>query len=192
MTRFEKDLKDALAGNEIEILTRRKAEIDKLTAEGRAVSYTHLDVYKRQLFESEGVSGYTPQGFRPWQGVAGAFAEGAGASGCVCLNDQGGSRIDVTEDVAATLRAENHGHPPCVMGAAGFCTEHSAQARGIGYGEETSPTLRAGTVPAAVYENHSQDTRYTGPLETAPTVMSTYGTGGNNQPFVVELSLIHI
>ena len=112
--------------------------------------------------------------------------EGAGASGCVCLNDQGGSRMDVTEDVAATLRAENHGHPPCVMGAAGFCTEHSAQARGIGYEEETSPTLRAGTVPAAVYENHSQDTRYTGPLETAPTVMSTYGMGGNNQPFVVE------
>ena len=138
------------------------------------------------LFESEGVSGYTPQGFRPWQGVAGAFAEGAGASGCVCLNDQGGSRIDVTEDVAATLRAENHGHPPCVMGAAGFCTEHSAQARGIGYREETSPTLRAGTVPAAVYENHSQDTRYIGPLETAPTVNATYGMGGNNQPFVVE------
>ena len=138
------------------------------------------------LFESEGGSGYTPQGFRPWQGVAGAFAEGAGASGCVCLNDQGGSRIDVTEDVAATLRAENHGHPPCVMGAAGFCTEHSAQARGIGYGEETPPTLRAGTVPAAVYENHSQDTRYIGPLETAPTVNATYGMGGNNQPFVVE------
>ena len=138
------------------------------------------------LFESEGVSGYTPQSFRPWQGAARAFAEGAGASGCVCLNDQGGSRMDVTEDVAATLRAENHGHPPCVMGAAGFCTEHSAQARGIGYEKETSPTLRAGTVPAAVYENHSQDTRYTGPLETAPTVNATYGMGGNNQPFVVE------
>lgn len=138
------------------------------------------------LFESEGVSGYTPQGFRPWQGTAGTFEEGSGASGCVCLNDQGGSRMDVTEDVAATLRAENHGHPPCVMGAAGFCTEHSAQARGIGYREETSPTLRAGTVPAAVYENHSQDTRYTGPLETAPTVNATYGMGGNNQPFVVE------
>ena len=138
------------------------------------------------LFESEGVSGYTPQGFRPWQGTAGTFEEGAGASGCVCLNDQGGSRMDVTEDVVATLRAENHGHPPCVMGAAGFCTEHSAQARGIGYEEETSPTLRAGTVPATVYENHSQDTRYTGPLETAPTVNATYGMGGNNQPFVVE------
>lgn len=48
-----------------------------------------------------------------------------------------------------------------------------------------SATLRAGTVPAAVYENHSQDTRYTGPLEIAPTVSSTYGMGGNNQPFVV-------
>lgn len=138
------------------------------------------------LFESEGVSGYTPQGFRSWQGTAGTFEEGAGASGCVCLNDQGGSRMDVTEDVAATLRAENHGHPPCVIGSAGFCTEHSAQARGIGYEEETSPTLRARTVPATVYENHSQDTRYTGPLETAPTVNATYGMGGNNQPFVVE------
>jgi DNA (cytosine-5)-methyltransferase 1 len=72
------------------------------------------------------------------------------------------------------------------MGSAGFCTEHSANARSIGYEEETSPTLRAGTVPAAVYENHSQDTRYTGPLDIAPAVNATYGTGGNNQPFVVE------
>ena len=37
-----------------------------------------------------------------------------------------------------------------------------------------------------MFENHSQDTRYTGPLEVAQTVSSTYGTGGNNQPFVVE------
>ena len=141
--------------------------------------------------------------------------------------------MDVTDDVTCTLRAEAH-HPPCVLESAGFCTEHSAQARGIGYEEETSPTLRAGTVPAALalenhpadsrvklsedgkvqtltsrmgtgggnvpmvmsqedasgepamFENHSQDTRYTGPLETAPTVSSTYGMGGNNQPFVVE------
>ena len=96
------------------------------------------------LFESEGVSGYTPQGFRPWQGAAGTFAEGAGASGCVCLNDQGGSRMDVTEDVAATLRAENHGHPPCVMGVAGSTETRPDQAvydaRGNGDGM-TAPTL---------------------------------------------------
>jgi DNA (cytosine-5)-methyltransferase 1 len=138
------------------------------------------------LFESEGVSGYTPQGFKSWQGAASDLKEGAGTAGRLCLNDQGGNRMDVTEDVACTLRAESH-HPPCVMESAGFCTEHSAKARGIGYEEETAPTLRAGTVPAAVmFENHSQDTRYRGPLETAPTVSSTYGTGGNNQPFVVE------
>ena len=139
------------------------------------------------LFESEGVSGYSAEGFRAWQGAARSASEGSGAPSGICLNDQGGQRMDVTDEVTCTLRAEAH-HPPCVLESAGFCTEHSAKARGIGYEEETSPTLRAGTVPAAValYENHSQDTRYTGPLDTAPTVNATYGMGGNNQPFVVE------
>ena len=138
------------------------------------------------LFESEGLSGYSAEGFRSWQRAAGDPAAGPGAAGGICLNDQGGSRMDVSMKATGTLRAESHGHPPCVM-AAGFCTEHSAASRSVGYGEERSPTLRAGVVPAAVYENHSQDTRYTGPLETAPTVSATYGTGGNNQPFVVGL-----
>lgn len=138
------------------------------------------------LFESEGLSGYSAEGFKAWQRTATAAESGSGTTGAVCLNDQGGNRMDVTEEVTCTLRAEAH-HPPCVMeSAAGFCTEHSAKARGIGYEDETSPTLRAGTVPAAVYENHSQDTRYTELHGIAPTVSSTYGTGGNNQPFVVE------
>lgn len=140
----------------------------------------------RVLFESEGLSGYSAEGFRTWQRAARYPSAGAGAAGRICLNDQGGGRMDVSEEVASTLRAESHGHPPCVM-AAGFCTEHSADSRSIGYGEECSPTLRAGVVPAAVYENHSQDTRYTGPLDTAPTVSATYGMGGNNQPFVVGM-----
>lgn len=103
------------------------------------------------LFESEGLSGYSAEGFKAWQ--------------------------------RTTVAIESS---PGTAGAAGFCTEHSAKARGIGYEEETSSTLRAGTVPAAVYENHSQDTRYTELRGIAPTVSSTYGTGGNNQPFVVE------
>jgi len=37
-----------------------------------------------------------------------------------------------------------------------------------------------------MFENHGQDSRYTGPLDVAQTVSSTYGTGGNNQPFVVQ------
>jgi len=164
------------------------------------------------LFKSEGLSGYSAEGFRSWQRTACRFKEGTNATGydgyngnltgeisstlgvnCgmstgrngIILNDQGGNRMDITEDVTATLRAEAH-HPPCVMESAGFCTEHSANARSIGYEEEKSPTLRAGTVPATVYENHGKDARFKGPLEVAPTISATYGIGGNNQPFVVD------
>ena len=136
------------------------------------------------LFKSEGLSGYSAEGFRSWQRTAGSAADCTGTAS-LCLNDQGGQRMDVTDSVTATLRAEAH-HPPCILESAGFCTEHSAKSRSIGYEEETSPTLRAGVVPATVYENHSQDTRYTGPIDTAPTVSATYGMGGNNQPFVVS------
>ena len=139
----------------------------------------------RVLFESEGLSGYSAESVRAWQRAARYPSSGTGTAGGICLNDQGGSRMDISEEVACTLRAESHGHQPYVM-VAGFCTEHSAASRSIGYGEECSPTLRAGVVPAAVYENHSQDGRYTGPLDTAPTVSAIYGTGGNNQPFVVQ------
>ena len=41
-----------------------------------------------------------------------------------------------------------------------------------------------------MFENHSQDTRYTGPLNVAQTVSATYGTGGNNQPFVVKSTVV--
>ena len=138
------------------------------------------------LFESEGLSGYSAESFRSWQRTSGSAAACAGAAGGICLNDQGGIRMEVSHEVAGTLRAETHGHAPCVVDAAGFNTEHSAESRSIGYEEERSPTIRAGKVPAAVYENHSQDTRYTGPLDVAPTVSSNYGMGGNNQPFVVK------
>lgn len=37
-----------------------------------------------------------------------------------------------------------------------------------------------------MFENHGQDARYKGPLDVSQTVLSTYGTGGNNQPFIVE------
>ena len=73
------------------------------------------------LFESEGVSGYSPQSFCSWKETAGSF---------------------------------------------GTCSE------------ETSTGL--------VFSNHGQDTRFKGPVEVAETVSATYGTGGNNQPFVVE------
>ena len=44
----------------------------------------------------------------------------------------------------------------------------------------------AASKSSLVFENHGQDSRYTGPLDVAQTVLSTFGMGGNNQPFVVE------
>ncbi len=139
------------------------------------------------LFESEGVSGYSAEGFRAWQGAAEGAAESTGTAGGVCLNDQGGQRMDVTDGVTCTLRAEAH-HPPCVLESAGFCTEHSAKARGIGYEEETSPTLRAGTVPAAVaLENHPADSRVKLSEDgKVQTLTSRMGTGGGNVPMVMD------
>lgn len=104
------------------------------------------------LFERQGVSrDFTPSG-SPWQRAAANAEIGTGApgSGLICLNDQGGSVMSVSEDVSATLRAEEHGHQPCVLQASGFCTEQSSKSRGVGYEEERSPTLRAGVVPGTV------------------------------------------
>ena len=168
------------------------------------------------LFESEGLSGYSAEGFRSRQRAAGSLEICIGAAGfdgyngcltnetastlgvnCgmstgrngVVLNDQGGDRMDVSEDVAATLRAETHGHPPCVVESAGFCTEHSAKSRTIGYEEECSPTLRAGTVPAAVaLENHPVDSRVKISEDgNVQTLTSRMGTGGNNVPLVMKI-----
>lgn len=137
------------------------------------------------LFKSEGLSGYSAEGFRSWQRTAGSAADRTGAAS-LCLNDQGGQRMDVTDDVTATLRAEAH-HPPCVLESAGFCTEHSSKSRSIGYEEETSPTLRAGVVPAAVaLENHPADSRISISEDNkVQTLTSRMGTGGGNVPLVM-------
>lgn len=69
----------------------------------------------------------------------------------LCLNDQGGSVMDCSENVSGTLRAQEHGHQPVVL-----------------------------------FENHSLDARYRGPLSTAPTISAAYGTGGNNTPLALQ------
>ncbi|WRS28365.1 DNA cytosine methyltransferase [Oscillospiraceae bacterium MB08-C2-2] len=148
----------------------------------------------------------------------------------ICLNDQGGNRMDITEEVTSTLRAGMGGHPPlvsqpnclngwdtqqsrvftpegmaptlagadggggrnpagllfaagvvskgdgdcflmpevhtaitggggqagqgypCVL-TAGFCGNASAEARGIGYQAECSPTIKTGTAPSVLCLN---------------------------------------
>ena len=139
------------------------------------------------LFESEGLSGYTPPGAKARQGAAGGAEDSAGAAG-LCLNDQGGSRMDVTREMTSTLRAEAH-HPPCIMGASGFCTEHSADSRSIGYREEESPTLRAGVTPGVAIEYNPTDSRIKVKEDgICQTLCSRMGTGGNNIPLVFGIS----
>ena len=139
------------------------------------------------LFKSEGLSGYSAAGFEAWERAARDPSAGSGAAGGICLNDQGGERMNVSEGVSGTLRAEDHGHPPAVL-AAGFCTEHSAKSRSVGYKEETSPTLRAGVVPAAIaLEHHPIDCRIRiDENNLVQTLTTRMGTGGNNVPLVCE------
>jgi len=75
----------------------------------------------------------------------------------LCLNDQGGSIMNVSHNVTGTLRAQMDGHPPLVIG--------------------NQPEL---------FENHGIDLRYTGPHEVAPTMSARYGTGGNNVSLISQ------
>lgn len=210
----------------------------------------------------------------------------------VCLNDHGGERMDVTEEVTPTLRAGMGGHPPlvaqpnclngwdtqqsrvftpegvaptlagadggggrnpagllfaagvvskgdgdcfltpevhtsitsgggqagqgypCVL-TAGFCGNASAEARGIGYQNECSPTIKTGTAPSVLCLNDQGGSQMhctediTGTLRAqehghqplvmatqqggaeigegiCPTITSAAGTSGNNQPVLFE------
>ena len=107
------------------------------------------------IFESEGVSGYSAKGFRSWQEAtrsSGDCSEETG-SGLMFENHSQDTRytgpLEVAQTVSATYGTGGN-NQPFVVESAGFCTEHSAQARGIGYEEEKSPTLRAGVVPATL------------------------------------------
>ena len=136
----------------------------------------------------------------------------------ICLNDHGGERMDITEEITPTLRAGMGGHPPLIAqpNCAAFCSNGSADARGIGYQDECSPTIKTGTAPAVlclndqgggqmhctenitgtlraqehghqplIFDNHAQDSRFTGPVEVSQTVSAGFGMGGNNQPLVM-------
>ena len=107
------------------------------------------------LFESEGLSGYSAEGFRAWQGSAGGVENCVGAAGKSLMfeNHSQDTRyrgpLEVSQTVSATYGTGGN-NQPFVVESAGFCTEHSAKAHGIGYEEEKSPTLRAGVVPATL------------------------------------------
>ena len=135
------------------------------------------------LFKSEGVSGYTPQGFRSWQGAAGGAEEGTGETGgrsdagggTLCLNTQGNSGVGITENKALALVAQDHGNHPAVLHAVGIdgynaaVTDDTAATLGVNCGMSTG---RNGILQAAGFSTeHSAKARSIGyEEEVSPTL----------------------
>jgi len=98
----------------------------------------------------------------------------------LCLNDQGGKRMDLSEDISSSLRSQEKGHQPLVL---------ASQQGGAELGEGVCPTITSaagtsGNNQPVLFENHGIDSRYTGSHNVAPTMSARYGTGGNNTPLV--------
>ena len=150
------------------------------------------------LFESESVSGDITESGKEGQETA-RDTKGCADSAVVCLNDQGGSVMDVS-DKAATLRAEQHGHQPVI------CYEsHPMDSRVTGP-HKVSPTVTShfhkgsadtplvlancldaegGVGNAVCYDmTHACDViRESG--DKTPTLKHRMGTGGNNVPITI-------
>ena len=101
----------------------------------------------------------------------------------LCLNDQGGQFMNCSENITGTLRSQMHGHPPILLES----NQDHATVRtdGVSSTLPASMGMGGGYVPM-VYDNHSRDARYNGPLDVAPTMFAAYGTGGNNVPLVEQ------
>ena len=107
---------------------------------------------------------------------------------------------EATGETSMTLTAKRSdpNHVPCVMpmkhhepivydGSNVTCpTNASNPHRG-----DPCHTLTDDTRNYLVYENHSQDSRYKDLGDISETVSAKYGTGGNNQPLVLESNQNH-
>lgn len=128
------------------------------------------------LFESEGVSGHSAKMQAARKDFARTAQNGAGETGWgkEVLNDQGGSSISIEDNLSPTLRAETHQHLPIVYRAD---TAMTLDTNG------GSPACNQGGM-LVLFDNHSQDSRYNGPLKLSPSLNTQLGTGGNNAPLV--------
>lgn len=117
------------------------------------------------LFIRKSVSGYSEPGSETRKGFAGSSESGAAYAvrnafcrrhdaTVLCLNDQGGNVMGISQDVSGTLRAQEHGHQPLVT------VFDPAQI--------TSPVNRSRPEPG----------------KPCHTLTSRMGTGGGNVPLV--------
>ena len=143
-----------------------------------------------------GIAVVQSAGFLPGQG---AKAEGIGYADEQSPTLRASQEVGVVyPDVARSLTARNDGSP-CIDRGPDFVVQEQTECSGLtnrGFESgDVAETLRAeshGAIPmvvqneSAVFENHSQDSRFRGPLDVAQPVTATYGMGGNNQPLVVS------
>ena len=116
--------------------------------------------YGKYMIRQSGHFDYAQPGMKQQTFVAAAFSAGAGASAgsigygeelaptlkgsasgncmpsVLCLNDQGGSVMECSENVSGTLRAQEHGHQPLVY------ENHGIDARYTGP-HQVAPTMSA-------------------------------------------------
>jgi hypothetical protein len=153
-------------------------------------------------------NGVVAFGFKPNQGVkarslgykeemAPTLNTSADA-GILCLNDQGGNRMDVSREKTSTLRSQINGHPPVVYGISAYdsnAMKSSNPHSGV-YVAETartldlnggSPACNQGGMAVVAIENHPADSRVDISKDgIVQTLSGRMGTGGGNVPMVME------
>lgn len=116
------------------------------------------------------------------------------------LAGQGKGGIGYQEQVAPTVKAGSGLNDVTTICIQGNCVDRAdtAGCNGKGWKEDVSYTLITvdrhcvAVLPEKeernqmLFENHSQDCRYKGPLDVCPMLPAQLGTGGNNTPFVVQ------
>ena len=133
-------------------LSELNAEADSNSSDGQGTENTKFSAgFSAGAGSSAGSIAYSEQIAPTLKGSA----SGNCMPSVLCLNDQGGSIMECSENISGTLRAQEHGHQPLVL--------------------SEGPDL---------YENHGIDARYRGPLSVAPTLPARAGTGGNKAGFV--------
>lgn len=152
------------------------------------------------LFEREGLRGYFTQGRAPWKATA------RNAENCPGADDRAGNGVIGTfqntgigwwneSPISATIRTPEGGDSLLANVVCMATQQGGAEIRT----DDKAPTITAAAgmsgnnQPVVCYEkeqhlfeNHSQDSRYKGPLDVSPMLPAQLGTGGNNQPLVVE------
>lgn len=105
---------------------------------------------------------------------------------CAGAGSKAGS-IGYSEELSPTLKASPSGNMmPSVL-----CLNDQG-GKNMDLSVECAGTLRAqehGHQPL-VFENHGQDSRFTGPVDIAPSICAGAGEGGNNLPFALEQEVI--